>query len=188
MCLTRNSNDHRVHVLLDRLVTSNFSCLTYLLSYWSLEHPYWKTASLVIWIHDLRSWAVCSHLLGNSSRHLFLCLPRFLFPSIGIQVVSLVVHLPSFLLITWPAHFHFRWRASWTRSFRFVLLLISSLWIRSLLVMPSIRRSIARCVTASLSSSFFVRDHVWDPYVSTGRIHISNSLFFAVIWIRFVTK
>ena len=144
-------------LLIDTTTITSY-CLT--VAYY---HPFWKTASLVDWIHTLRSWAVCSHRLGNPSRHLFFCLPGFLLPSNGIQVVILVVHLPSFLLITWPAHFHFRWRDSWTTSFKFVLLLMFSFLTLFLLVIPNIRRSFARCVTASFSSIFFVRHHVCDP-------------------------
>ncbi len=125
-------------------------------------------ASLCISFHSPLSFAVLCQPLGNSSLHLLHCLPLLLFPSLS-------VHHFSGLLIICPAQLHFRLDASLMASFSPVLLLISSFLILSRLVIPSILLSIALCATRINSCCFFVREQVVDPYVMTGRMHISNS-------------
>ena len=66
---------------------------------------------------------VCSVQAGvpQYSRHLLYGLPWLLFQVRGVHSVTAVVHLPSVLLATWPAHVHFPsfivFRMSWNFCF-----------------------------------------------------------------------
>ena len=62
-----------------------------------------------------------------SSCHLLLGRPLDLFPLLGCHSVHRLVHLLSFNLAIWPAHFHFCFRVYSMISMIFVLFLISAL-------------------------------------------------------------
>ena len=60
-----------------------------------------------------------------SSRHLLLGRPLDIFPLPGCHSVQCLIHLMSFILAIWPAHFHFCFSVYSMASVIFVLLLIS---------------------------------------------------------------
>ena len=99
---------------------------------------------------------VARNLLTMSSSHLIFGRALSLSPSSGIHSVIRLVHLLSVILATCPAQHHFSFLACASISCTPDLLRIQVLCLRSLLVMPSIARSILLCVVLSLSCILFV--------------------------------
>ena len=108
------------------------------------------------------------------SSHLCLGLPQGLFP-VCVPAKILKVLLPSSILATWPVLINFLDLITLTIlgeryklwSFSLFSLLHSPF---SLLLVPNIRFSILFSNTLSLDSSLNVRDHVSQPYSTTGNI------------------
>ena len=124
--------------------------------------------------YKLRSYSLSSHLR--------LDLPKGLFP-VGLPVKILKALIPSSILTTWPAYLNFpdlitliilrkRYKL---RSYSFWSLLNSPF---SSLLGPDLRLWILFSNTLSLHSSFNIRDHVSQPYSTTGSIIVLYVLIF----------
>uniref|UniRef100_A0A8D9BBR1 Uncharacterized protein n=1 Tax=Cacopsylla melanoneura TaxID=428564 RepID=A0A8D9BBR1_9HEMI len=111
-----------------------------------------------------------SHLFGGLPRGLLLCL--------GLHSVIVLVHLLSVRLDMCPAHFHFNVLTLNIISVTLVMFLMSSDFILSILLIPNIDLSIARCTILNLSCVVLFRTHVSHPYVRTGRTHSLKTLLF----------
>ena len=98
-----------------------------------------------------------------SSCHLLLGRPLVLFPLLGCYSVHRLVHLLSFNLAIWPAHFHFCFSVYSMISMIFVLFLISEHGILSFSFRSNIFLSIALWAVLSLFVICLFRDHVWQP-------------------------
>ena len=112
-----------------------------------------------------------------SSCHLLLGRPLDLFPLLGCHSVHRLVHLLSFNLAIWPAHFHFCFSVSSMILMIFVLFLISEHGILSFSFRSNIFLSIALWAVLSLFVICLFRDHVWQPYL----IHMTE--WNQLIWI-----
>ena len=98
-----------------------------------------------------------------SSCHLLLGRPLDLFPLLGCHSVHRLVHLLSFNLAIWPAHFHFCFSVYSMILMTFVLFLISEHGILSFSFRSNIFLSIALWAVLSLFVICLFRDHVWQP-------------------------
>ena len=87
-----------------------------------------------------------------SSCHLLLGRPLDLFPLLGCHSVHRLVHLLSFNLAIWPAHFHFCFSVYSMISMIFVLFLISAHGILSFSFRSNIFLSIALWAVLSFAS------------------------------------
>ena len=124
--------------------------------------------------HTLLSCASCVHRGWNfcrSSLHLVFGLPGRLLRPLGVQWVSLEVHLLSLSLAMCPAQFHLSVLTVCMMSLTPVLFLIHSDVLWSLHVMFNMILSWALCIDLSLIVCFWVRFHVSAPYVTVGSIH-----------------
>ena len=124
--------------------------------------------------------AVLCHILSiqylsRSSLHRLAGLPRRLFLSYGIQVVTREVHRLSLRRLICAAQDHFILLTVYIISMSFVLSLTQMLVLLSLYVMLSILLSILVCAAASLFCACFVSGQVSAPYVissSTQELYI----------------
>ena len=105
-----------------------------------------------------------------SSCHLLLGCPLDLFPLLGCHSVHPFVHLLSFNLAIWPAHFHFYFSMYSMISMIFVLFLISEHGILSFSFRSNIFLTIALCSLNSKNGPtlFFV-------WLSSGSSSLQNS-------------
>ena len=125
---------------------------------------------------------ISSRFILILSPHLHLGLTKGLFP-LGLPVNILKALLPSFILATWPVHLNLldvitltvlgAQYKLWSSSLRSLL---QSLF--SSLLGPNIRLRILFSNTLSLDSSLNVRDHVSQPYSTTGNIIVLYILIF----------
>ena len=100
-------------------------------------HQYLPSSSVAFLIQVVPSFS------GMSSCHLLLGRPLVLFPLLGCHSVHRLVHLLSFNLAIWPAHFHFCFSVYSIISMTFVLFLISEHGILSFSFRSNIFLSIA---------------------------------------------
>lgn len=95
--------------------------------------------------------------------------PLLRFPGGPRHRVALIVHLWSFSLATWPAHFHLSFWA-WVSAFlAFVMALILVCRILSIFFILNMLRSIPRWQVLILFFILSVNFHVWQPYVKHGK-------------------
>ena len=111
-----------------------------------------------------------------SSRHLLLGRPLDVFPLLGCHSVQRLVHLLSFILAIWPAHFHFCFSVYSMISIIFVLFLISEHGILSCSFRSNIILSIA--LWAVLSLSFVYLETVFGSHRPLLARHIGPLLVF----------
>ena len=140
--------------------------------------PLWRNPSLNSF-HWCLSWAnlvqVVPRCRLRSSLHLVFGLPRGLNHLRGTQDVTLMVHLLSWSLATWPAHRCFDCLMWSMMSVTHVCCRIRVLCLWSRRVMPSIILSIFLCATASASIWAVVKAQVSLPYVITGSTYSLNT-------------
>ena len=105
-----------------------------------------------------------------SSLHLFVGRTAVLNPFLGRQSVHRFVNLLSEYLAMCPAQFHFCFSVCLRTYVTPVFCLIVVHGTLSWSLMFSIFLSIDLCVVCSLDDSYFVRDHVWQPYVIIGKM------------------
>ena len=86
-------------------------------------------------------------------------------PSVVIQVMC-------------PAHFDFVLVSYWTMSVTLVLCLIMVLRILSFSLTFSIFLSVSRWLVATFFTNYFVRNHVWHPYIIAGKTHWLKTFLF----------
>ena len=114
--------------------------------------------------------------------HLCLGLPKCIFPT-DLPVKIIKPLLPSSILATWHAHLNLLDLITLTILGEWYQLWSSSLWNLlhspfSFLLGPNIRFRILFSNTLSLDSSLNVRDHVSQPYSTTGNIIVLYILIF----------
>ena len=112
-----------------------------------------------------------------SSCHLLRGCPLDLFPLLGCHSVQRLVHLLSFILAIWLAHFHFCFSVYSIISIIFVLFLISEHGILFCGFRSNIFLSIALWAVLNMFVICLLRDHVWQPLVIVGKTHWSISCF-----------
>ena len=144
-----------------------------------------STQFLVLILISLRS-------ILTLSSHLRLGLPKCLFP-VGLPVKTLIALLPFSILTTWPAHLNVLDLITLTILSERYKLWSSSFWSLlhspfSSLLGPNIRLRILFSNTLSLQSYLNLRDHVSQPYSTTGNDTLYRNIIIIIIIFQLFLK